>query len=128
METLEYNQQSYSDDVALPRWAGDPEELVRILSKIGDVCCHVFGEYNLKLNLAKGKTEVSFHFHTRSTEIQAGFVATGQACNRDHPAMRLIESDSIAVVRHYKYVGCLASPSGDVQPEVVARRESTREG
>eukprot|EP00971_Amphidinium_carterae_P179138 3553368-Amphidinium_carterae.1 len=123
-----FDQLSYFDDMALPRWDVEPETVIRMIAKIADIGLKVFARYNLQFNLSAGKTEAAFYLHHRATAILAGFATTAVELEKPGILLRINEHDTIQVVRHYKYLGCWAGPSLDWQPEVLARKTSTRDG
>eukprot|EP00971_Amphidinium_carterae_P331803 6465591-Amphidinium_carterae.2 len=122
-DNVPFNLLAFFDDIAIMRWTDDPELIVDIVAKLTDIGINVFRQYNLVFNLSLGKTEATFRFKSRTSELQAGFVATARSCGRAGMALRVNSTDVVQVVRHYKHLGCLVNPSLDHYPEIAARKE-----
>eukprot|EP00971_Amphidinium_carterae_P044883 882389-Amphidinium_carterae.3 len=127
-DRVPFNLLAFFDDIAIARWTEKPEQVVKIIAAITRIAKHVFKLYNLQLNLSQGKTEASFRFSHRASEIQAGFATTARSFARSGMALQVNDTEVIQVVRHYKHLGGLFSPALDYGPEIAARKESAKEG
>eukprot|EP00971_Amphidinium_carterae_P328227 6459987-Amphidinium_carterae.1 len=116
-EKTPFNLLAFFDDIAIARWADTPEEVVKVIATITKIAVHVFKQYNLHLNLSKGKTEAAFRFAQRASQIQAGFATTARLFGCEGMALQVSDTEVIQVVRHYKHLGGLFSPALDYGPE-----------
>eukprot|EP00971_Amphidinium_carterae_P117529 2328327-Amphidinium_carterae.1 len=99
-DNVPFNLIAFFDDIAIMRWTEDPELIVDMVAKLTDIGIKVFKQYNLVFNLSVGKTEASFRFNSRTSELHAGFATTAQVCGRSGMALRVNSTDVVQVVRY----------------------------
>eukprot|EP00971_Amphidinium_carterae_P259553 5150073-Amphidinium_carterae.2 len=120
-DNVPFNLIAFFDDIAIMRWSDDPELMVDMVAKLTDIGIKVFKQYNLVFNLSVGKTEVSFRFNSRTSELHAGFATTAQECGRSGMA---VAARKEAAKEGVKNIGPLLKHV-DILPHIKVRLVAT---
>ena len=116
-------QFSYVDDGVFVVQAPTAELLVVKVARIAELVFATFESHGLRINFSKGKTEVSLRLAGRNSRQTRVDIETQGGI----PIRVANKEIMLSVVREYKHMGAISTPSRAIRPEAMQRAASAKQ-
>eukprot|EP00971_Amphidinium_carterae_P214409 4255073-Amphidinium_carterae.3 len=119
---------AYRDDMSISLQADTNAELLSKAILVSNIVCSVHCEYQLEVNLAPKKTELTVrHVRPDAKSVFQGMRAVGRARGVNGPALALHNGGTLVVAKEYGHLGCVFAQDLNLRGEtsqMIARSRS----